>query len=137
MLGVAQAQGRASLPQFIALPHQKRFARHARLLGDAEPVAVAGQDFAGKYLATVFDALAVKHNGERSAIVTWSVPGVDPSAVVDAANNANITINASTAAFARLDMGAKNQMSVVRAAPHIYNTTEELDRLIDVVAKLV
>ncbi len=86
---------------------------------------------------TANGALVHDGDGERSAIVTWSVPGVDPSAVVDAANNANITINASTAAFARLDMGAKNQMSVVRAAPHIYNTTEELDRLIDVVAKLV
>ena len=86
---------------------------------------------------TANGALVHDGDGERSAIVTWSVPGVDSSAVVDAANNANITINASTAAFARLDMGAKNQMSVVRAAPHIYNTTEELDRLIDVVAKLV
>jgi cysteine desulfurase / selenocysteine lyase len=82
--------------------------------------------------ATVHDG-----NGERSAIVTWSVPGVDPAVVVEAANKANITINASTAAFARLDMGAKNQLSVVRAAPHIYNTTEELDRLIAVVGKLI
>jgi cysteine desulfurase / selenocysteine lyase len=82
--------------------------------------------------ATVHDG-----NGERSAIVTWSVPGVDPGAVVEAANTANITINASTAAYARLDMGAKNQVSVVRAAPHIYNTIEELDGLIDVVAKLI
>ena len=75
-------------------------------------------------------------NGERSAIVTWSVPGVDPTVVVEAANTANITINASIAVFARLDMGVKNQTSVVRAAPHVYNTTEELDCLIDVVARL-
>jgi cysteine desulfurase / selenocysteine lyase len=82
---------------------------------------------------------AVVHDGqgERSAIVTWSVPGVEPTAVVEAANAANITINASVAAFARLDMGIKNQSSVVRAAPHVYNTTEELDRLLEVVAKLV
>ena len=82
--------------------------------------------------ATVHDG-----DGERSAIVTWSVAGVDPAAVVEAANQADITINASSAAYARLDMGAKNQTSVVRATPHIYNTTEELDRLIDVVDKLV
>jgi cysteine desulfurase / selenocysteine lyase len=75
-------------------------------------------------------------NGERSAIVTWSVPGVDPTVVVEAANTANITINASIAVFARLDMGVKNQTSVARAAPHVYNTTEELDCLIDVVAGL-
>jgi cysteine desulfurase / selenocysteine lyase len=75
--------------------------------------------------------------GERSAIVTWSVPGIDPTVVVQAANLANITINVSPAAYARLDMVAKNQTSVVRASPHIYNTTEELDRLIDVVAKLI
>jgi cysteine desulfurase / selenocysteine lyase len=82
--------------------------------------------------ATVHDG-----TGERSAIVTWSVPGIDPTVVVEAANRANITINASTAAFARLDMGAKNQTSVARATPHIFNTTNELDRLIDVVGKLI
>ncbi len=82
--------------------------------------------------ATVHDGA-----GEQSAIVTWSVPGVDPTVVVEAANTANITINASSAAYARLDMGAKNQTSVVRATPHIYNTIEELDRLIDAVAQLI
>lgn len=86
---------------------------------------------------TAAGAIVHDGNGERSAIVTWTVPGVDPTALVEAANKANITINASTAAFARLDMGAKNQTSVARATPHIYNTTEELDRLIEVVAKLV
>ena len=84
------------------------------------------------------DAGAIVHdgNGERSAVVTWSVPGIDPNLIVEAANQANITINASVAAFARLDMAAKNQTSVARATPHIYNTTEELDRLVEVVAKL-
>jgi cysteine desulfurase / selenocysteine lyase len=86
---------------------------------------------------TAAGAIVHDGTGERSAIVTWSVPGVDPVAVVEAANQANITINASTAAFARLDMGTKNQTSVVRAAPHIYNTTEELDRLINVVTKMM
>ncbi len=81
--------------------------------------------------ATVHDG-----NGEQSAIVTWSIPGIDPTVVVEAANQANITINASYVAFARLDMGAKNQTSVARATPHVYNTIEELDRLIDVVTKL-
>jgi cysteine desulfurase / selenocysteine lyase len=82
---------------------------------------------------------AIVHDGhgERSAIVTWSVPGLDPTAVVEAASQTSITINASTAAFARLDMGTKHQTSIVRAAPHIYNTVEELDRLIEVVAKLI
>jgi cysteine desulfurase / selenocysteine lyase len=82
-------------------------------------------------------AIAHDGDGERSAIVSWSVPGLDPTMVVEAANRANITINASTAAFARLDMVIKHQTSVVRAAPHIYNTTEELDRLIAVVGKLI
>jgi cysteine desulfurase / selenocysteine lyase len=87
-------------------------------------------------LATV-GAIVHDGSGERSAIVTWSVPGVDTTAVVEAANHANITINASVAAFARLDMDAKSQTSVARATPHIYNTIEELDRLINVVAKLI
>jgi len=38
--------------------------------------------------------------------------------------------------FSRLDMAAPNPEAVVRASPHYYNSDEELDRLVDVVAAL-
>jgi selenocysteine lyase/cysteine desulfurase len=37
---------------------------------------------------------------------------------------------------ARLDLGGSRPDSVVRASPHYYNTVDELDRLVEVVAAL-
>jgi selenocysteine lyase/cysteine desulfurase len=73
---------------------------------------------------------------ERSAIVTFRVHGgrVDASTVIGAAAGADITINSSTAPWARLDMTRRHLDEVVRASPHYYNTNDELDRLLGVVA---
>ena len=72
----------------------------------------------------------------RSGIVTFTVAGVDPEAVVDDADRHEITINASTASWAALDMDAKDLRSVVRASPHYFNTEDELERLVHVVDQL-
>jgi cysteine desulfurase / selenocysteine lyase len=78
------------------------------------------------------------HDGDarRCGIVTFSVPNTDPLRVVDTARNAGININSSTAEFARIDMDERGLTRVVRASPHAYNTVEEIDRLLDVVASL-
>ena len=75
---------------------------------------------------------------ERSAIVTFRVHAgrVDPAAVVTAAATAGITINSSSAPWARLDMTRRGLDEVIRASPHVYNTEDELDRLLEVVAGL-
>jgi cysteine desulfurase / selenocysteine lyase len=81
---------------------------------------------------------ATVHDGdaERCAIVTFTVPNVDPLRVVTAAGYMEININSSTAEFARIDMDQRGLTRVVRASPHIYNTDEEIDRLLEVVASL-
>jgi selenocysteine lyase/cysteine desulfurase len=72
----------------------------------------------------------------RCGIVTFTVEGVDPGTVVDVADRHGISINASTAPWAALDMGAKGLGSVVRASPHYFNTERELEQLLDVIDQL-
>jgi cysteine desulfurase/selenocysteine lyase len=80
---------------------------------------------------TVHDTAA-----RRCGIVTFTVAGFEPSTIVEAADRHEITINASTAPWAALDMHSKGLDSVVRASPHYFNTEQELERLIDVVGQL-
>jgi selenocysteine lyase/cysteine desulfurase len=72
----------------------------------------------------------------RCAIVTFSVAGMAPGDVVAAAERARIRINESTATWAALDMAAKGLARVVRASPHYFNTEDEVDRQVDLVAGL-
>ena len=69
----------------------------------------------------------------RCGIVTFAVPGVEAPAVVAAAAKRNASIGVSTSGWAALDMNAKGLAQVVRVSPHIYNTEDELSRVIDAV----
>jgi cysteine desulfurase/selenocysteine lyase len=81
----------------------------------------------------------VVHDGgvQRSGIVTFTVDGVVPTAVVGSAAAAGINVSVSDASMYRLDLGAPNPASRVRASPHYYNTEEELTRLVEVVDTLI
>ena len=74
--------------------------------------------------------------GVCSGIVTFVVDGASAAQVVAAAANAGINMNASSAPWARLDFGARGITEVARVAPHIYNTEDELDRLLAVIDSL-
>jgi selenocysteine lyase/cysteine desulfurase len=78
------------------------------------------------------------HDGgqRRSGIVTFTMDAATPARVKQAALATGINVSVSESHFARLDMAAPNPEAVVRASPHYYNTDEELDRLVDVVATL-
>ncbi|MGO8870917.1 MAG: aminotransferase class V-fold PLP-dependent enzyme [Acidimicrobiales bacterium] len=78
------------------------------------------------------------HDGgtRRSGIVSFTVADASPAAVAASATACGINIWVSEAPLARLDMSAPRPTSVVRASPHYYNTEEELDRLVGVVAAL-
>ncbi len=75
-------------------------------------------------------------SGPCSGIVTFLVDGVAPAEVVTAAAKAGINMNASSAPWARLDLDARGVSDVARVAPHVYNTDDELDRLLTVVDAL-
>ena len=73
---------------------------------------------------------------KRCGIVTFTVNEIEPAEVVAAAKLANVVINASNANWASLDMQAKGFNQVVRAAPHYFNTVDEIDSLVSVVRNL-
>jgi cysteine desulfurase/selenocysteine lyase len=80
------------------------------------------------------DRVTVRDTAEqRSAIVTFTMDGVEPTAVVESAARAGIRISSSAAKWAALDMEIKGLDSVVRIAPHYFNTASELQQLLEVV----
>lgn len=74
--------------------------------------------------------------GACSGIVTFLVDGAAPAEIVAGASMAGINMNVSSAPWARLDLEARGVTDVARVAPHVYNTDDELDRLLAVVDAL-
>jgi len=72
-----------------------------------------------------------------SAIVSFTLACREAGEVVAAADRAGITIGASNPSSTRLDAEARHLPPLVRASPHYYNSEDEVDRLIDLVAGLV
>lgn len=73
--------------------------------------------------------------GPRSGIVTFCVQGAVADELAAAAADAGINVSVGRAGQARHDLGARGLDTVVRASPHVYNTVDELERLVDVVAR--
>lgn len=71
-----------------------------------------------------------------SAIVSFTVDGLEAPAVVAAAAEARITIGASNPSSTRIDAEMRGLPPLVRASPHYYNTESEVDRLIDLCVRL-
>lgn len=67
---------------------------------------------------------------DRSAIVSFTVAGMDPLAINARLFKAGINISHSKPAAALLDSLARDLPTVLRASPHYYNTSDEIDRLI-------
>ena len=80
---------------------------------------------------TVRDLGAVK-----SGIVTFTVDGLEATAVRDALLARSINTSVSFVEFARLDMEPRGLTQMVRASVHYYNTEEEIERLRAAVAAL-
>lgn len=70
-------------------------------------------------------------------IATFSVAGVEPEAVVAAAAAHGATINSTGANWATLDLTAKGLQQVVRVSPHIFNTVDDIDRVVEAVDSLL
>lgn len=70
-----------------------------------------------------------------SAIVSFTMDGIEAQAVVDAAAAAGIVIGVSNPSSTLLDAEARGLPPLVRASPHCYNTEAEVDRLADVASR--
>jgi len=74
---------------------------------------------------------------EQCAIVSFSIDGLDPDEVVAELRAQNICIGASTRDSTRLDSESRNLPTMLRAAPHYYNSEDELRELVAVLDELV
>ena len=73
---------------------------------------------------------------ERCAIVSFTVDGLDPRPTVAALRERGIAIGASDPGSTRLDAEARNLPTLLRAAPHVYNTEAEIGRLVEALGEL-
>lgn len=69
----------------------------------------------------------------RSGIVTFTHDGVPAADLVAHIKSAGINVSLSTPDYARRDFDGHGITGLVRVSPHVYNTTEEIDRLVQVV----
>lgn len=72
----------------------------------------------------------------RSAIVSFTVDGTDPTAIRQRLAQQGINVTVSRLTSTRLDMAARQLQGVVRASPHYYNSEEEIDRTIDALGRI-
>ena len=87
-------------------------------------------DLAATAGVTVHDKGAVK-----GGIVTFTVDGHGSAAVQDAARASGVNVSVTTPSHSRFD--GRDLPPLVRASVHYYNTDDELDRLVGVIAVLV
>ncbi len=68
------------------------------------------------------------------AIVSFTRAGVDCAQIVDHARHHKVSISVSAMASTRLDAERRNLPTLVRAAPHYFNSEAEIDRALEVIA---
>jgi selenocysteine lyase/cysteine desulfurase len=72
----------------------------------------------------------------RSGIVTLTRDGIPAAALAAHIKASGVNVSLSTPDYARRDFEAHGLDGVVRVSPHAYNTTEEIDRMLAVVASV-
>jgi selenocysteine lyase/cysteine desulfurase len=72
----------------------------------------------------------------RCAIVTARVEGVPAADVAAALGRAGVNVSTTVAGHSPLDTEDRAVHPLVRFSPHYYNTDEELDRAVSLVAEI-
>jgi selenocysteine lyase/cysteine desulfurase len=83
------------------------------------------------------DPVVVQDRGAvQCGIVSFSVGDLNPAEVVTHMRSCGINLSVSRASSTRIDMDRRGLAAVVRAGVHYYNTSEELERFVDVLRPL-
>ncbi len=72
----------------------------------------------------------------RCGIVTFTKASIEPAELAEKLRGLNVNVSVSTLPYARLDLGARGLNSIVRASVHYFNTSDEIDRFVRLVASL-
>lgn len=89
-------------------------------------------EYTRQKLQTLPGAKVLDQGKEKCAIVSVSIENEEPEKLVQELRKENINTSAASDTAGVIDMAAKNVKSILRISPHYYNTTEEIDTLIDV-----
>jgi selenocysteine lyase/cysteine desulfurase len=81
--------------------------------------------------ATITDTGSV-----RGGIVTFTLAGVEPADLRDAMTPLGVNIWTSSQSSSLIDMQQRGLDEVVRASVHYYNTEDEIDRFLALVAEV-
>jgi cysteine desulfurase/selenocysteine lyase len=73
---------------------------------------------------------------ERCGIVTFSVEGRDAASVAAALRESRVNVSVSPGSYSRLDFARRGLTDLVRASAHYYNTEDEIERLVQAVARV-
>ena len=73
---------------------------------------------------------------EKCGIVTFTIAGLDPRAVVDGLKTDGIATSTSAESSTLLDMRGRGLATLVRAGVHYYNSEDEAERFIATVGRL-
>jgi selenocysteine lyase/cysteine desulfurase len=74
---------------------------------------------------------------EVCGLITFTVQGGDPVYLTQELLNRKITVVPSYRNFAVIDFDEKNVSWALRASPHYFNTTDEIDQFIDGVKEII
>lgn len=93
--------------------------------------------YARERLSRLEGAEILDRGEERCAIVTAAFEGVDAAGLVEPLRERGINTSASVRHHAVIDMASKGTETALRVSPHYYNTTGEIDALIEALKEMV
>lgn len=91
-------------------------------------------EYARTGLASIPGAHVHDRGRARSGIVVMTADGIPAADLAARIKAAGVNVSLSTPDYARRDFDAHGLDGLVRVSPHAYNTTEEIDRLLGIVA---
>jgi cysteine desulfurase / selenocysteine lyase len=119
-------QWERSIAGVLGLGAAVRYATHVGIGPIAARVRALGEELRARLNG--IGGVTIRDQGsDRCGIVTFTVDGHEPEAVVERLRAARVNTWVISASTAQLDFGARSLDSVVRASVHYYNVSEELD----------
>ncbi len=113
-----------------------RAIRYAQAIG-LDSIRARVYDLAGhmrRELAAIAGVTLTDLGREQCGIVTFTKAGEDCDALKSRLAKEHINVSVSRLRYATLDLGRRGLPAVVRASVHYYNTKDEIDRMIRLVA---